>query len=113
MEYKGRKLTIGFLVGALVLTILYDIWVDKVFGVDATISRVINNWDDISPLFHTLFVFGIGFLMGHLLWSQKVGKNFIKEIIRLAGEVDLELYQNETVRPLIDKIREDKEKMGL
>ena len=110
---QRRKITIGFLVGALIFTILYDIWIDKVFGVDATISRVINNWDDISPLFHTLFVFGIGFLMGHLLWSQKVGLNFIKEIIVLAKRITPVIGNDKTVRPLLDKIQEAKEKMGI
>lgn len=110
---QGRKITIGFLISALIFTIVYDVWIDRTYGVDATISRVIAGWSEASPAFRILFVFGLGFLTGHLLWIQKVGLNFIKEIIKLAGEVDLELYQNETVRPLIDKIREAKEKMGL
>ena len=51
MEDKGRKLTIGFLVGALVLTIIYDVWIDRTYGVDATISRVIAGWSEASPAF--------------------------------------------------------------
>lgn len=69
---RGKNITIWFMAFALALIIIYDIFAYTQFDVDATISRVIYWWADYSFVFKYMLVAGVNFLMGHLLWGQKV-----------------------------------------
>lgn len=83
---KGIKITIWFIALALTITIIYDILALTQFNVDATISRVVYWWSEYSFLFKYLFVAGVNFLMGHLLWGQRVTTKATKELFELLDQ---------------------------
>lgn len=43
MQIKGQKLTKYFCLIALIVIVVYDVWVMLAYGVDATISRIVIN----------------------------------------------------------------------
>ncbi|RLI48655.1 hypothetical protein DRO61_06180 [Candidatus Bathyarchaeota archaeon] len=61
---KGRHLTVVVIGITAVLLILYDIFALIYFGVDSTISVVINDWGFQA---HPLFVFCFGMVIGGLI----------------------------------------------
>lgn len=63
-----KKITIIIIVVVVVGLIAWDIYVFKTPEHGDTISEVVLEWAKRNPL----FPFGLGFLMGHLLWPQKV-----------------------------------------
>lgn len=65
MNYK--KITLFFIIGILVAIGIYDVWVIKSAGTEASISWVIIEWSHKHPV----FTFMIGFSMGHLFWRMK------------------------------------------
>lgn len=63
----GQRVTqIGFLILVL-MTVAYDIFAYKVWGVDATISRVTLAWAREWPV----VPFSVGVVVGHLFWPQR------------------------------------------
>lgn len=64
---RSKKYTQGFVVCLILLIAVYDVIALFVWGVDATISRVIG----ITASFDAPTIpFGIGVVMGHLFWPQ-------------------------------------------
>ena len=80
---RGKNITIWFMALALSLIIIYDILAFTRFDVDATISRVVYWWADYSFLFKYMLVAGVNFLMGHLLWGQRVVSKATRELLEL------------------------------
>ena len=64
---KGVKVTQAFFVIAILLIAVYDAIALTLWGVDATISRVIG----VEASFDAPTIpFGVGCVMGHLFWPQ-------------------------------------------
>jgi uncharacterized membrane protein len=73
-----QTVSVCVLLGILVLTVLgavvYDVWVARRYGVEATISRGMQRLGLLAPI----FPFGVGILLGlvigvlagHFWWSQ-------------------------------------------
>ena len=77
---RGTHITVWFMALALALIIGYDILAFVRFDVDATISRVVYWWADYSFVFKYMLIAGVNFLMGHLLWGQRVMTKAMKEL---------------------------------
>lgn len=67
----GAKYTKAFFVVALLVISAYDALAVSLWGVDATISRVVG----VEASFDSPFIpFGMGVVMGHLFWAQPRSK---------------------------------------
>lgn len=62
-----RRWTIGLLVGVTALLIGWDVYVALTPQRGDTISEVVLSWAKQRPV----IPFGLGVLMGHLLWPQR------------------------------------------
>jgi hypothetical protein len=76
-----KKLTKYFLLFATIITIIYDIVIINVGGVDATISRVILAWSMAYPI----LPLAVGIVVGHLWWAQKI------EVIKETNKQQIEI----------------------
>jgi len=65
---SGRSLTKVIVLAVIASASIYDIVIYAVFGVDATISRVLLGWARDIPI----VVLPVGVLLGHLFWPQRV-----------------------------------------
>ena len=61
--------TIGWMLGSIVLIGGYDIYAFVSGGTDATISNVIIEWSYAYPIFTFSLGFLFGLLAGHLFWQ--------------------------------------------
>lgn len=64
----GTAKTKLFILITLGVIILFDIVAICTWGVDATISRIVLAWAQAFPL----LPLGVGILIGHLFWPQKI-----------------------------------------
>lgn len=110
---KGAKITIWFIALALAIIIIYDLLALTQYNVDATISRVVYWWAEYSFLFKYLFIAGVNFLMGHLLWGQRVMSKGTKELLEIVEKrpdsQQLHISYFPWWKQLIDKAREVRE----
>ena len=70
---SGIQLTVVILGIVIIFLIIYDIFALTFFGIDSTISVVLNEW---SFKAHPLFVFSFGMVVGGLIvhffrWKPK------------------------------------------
>ena len=72
MIERGRTYTKIFCAVAFARIVIYDVWVYLAFGGDATISRLTYELQVTYPPIGQLLLLSIGFLLGHLFWSQKI-----------------------------------------
>ncbi len=69
---KWKTITKWVMIGVIILIAVYDLVALAVAGREATISNVVG----IEGSFDSpLIPFGVGFIMGHLFWPQKVKKS--------------------------------------
>jgi hypothetical protein len=61
------RYTKGFVLVAIILIALYDIWAYSAGGTKSTISWLMYTWSHEHPAFS----FAMGFVMGHLFWQMK------------------------------------------
>jgi hypothetical protein len=62
-----RKITIGFIIGAIVIILGYDVVAAIYGGTGSTISEVITSWSYGTPL----LPFAFGVVCGHWFWHGK------------------------------------------
>jgi hypothetical protein len=55
-----------FIVGIFLLILAFDVWVWRMLGIDATITRVTQRAAEHVPLLPYLLAFAMGALFGHL-----------------------------------------------
>jgi hypothetical protein len=63
----AQWLTLGLMVFVALQVVLYDVWLARVYGLDATFSRVSAFYFQRFPIVFTVAVFAIGVLIGHVL----------------------------------------------
>jgi hypothetical protein len=63
---QAQWMTLFFILAVTFLVIVYDLWVIQAFGVDASISRVIQLGIERYPMSFAVLLLTVGIFIGHV-----------------------------------------------
>lgn len=64
---QAQRLTLAFVIAITFVVLAYDILVIRAYGVEASISRVMQRFFAARPTLFVMFVIWLGVLIGHLM----------------------------------------------